>query len=148
MNLDVYPVVITEQHKKYEFTSEGPKGAIPKTVFFRRIGRQLFNLSFGDWNEVAESIDDRARTNNGDRDKVIATVASTVIIFFERYPEAAVVMQGSTRARTRLYQMGISINWPIISNRFIVKGLYKRNWEAFKPGKNYEAFLLELRQII
>jgi hypothetical protein len=55
-------------------------------------------------------VDDSIRSNNGDRDKVLATVAFTALDFTDEFPEALIVMEGSTSARTRLYQMGIGNN--------------------------------------
>jgi hypothetical protein len=46
----------------------------------------LFNLAFGDWNEEYHLLDDSARTNNGDRDKVLVTVAFTALDFSRQFP--------------------------------------------------------------
>jgi len=50
--------------------------------------------------------------------------------------------KGSTPSRTRLYQMGISEFWDEIQGIFEVKGYHGNNWEAFRKGKNYEAFFI------
>jgi hypothetical protein len=34
----------------------------------------MYNLGFGDYNEITGLIDDKVITNNGDREKVLATV--------------------------------------------------------------------------
>ena len=107
MNLEKYPVVSDNDHRAYEFLSEGPNGTIKKVVFYQEIDENIFNLAFGDWDEINQKIDDGARSNNNDRDKVIATVASTIIDFMKYHPDATVVAKGSTSARTRLYQIGI-----------------------------------------
>jgi hypothetical protein len=57
-------------------------------------------------------------SNNGDSPKVLATVASTVYAFLERYPDAYVFATGSTNSRTRLYRMGISANYLEIRKDF------------------------------
>jgi hypothetical protein len=41
----------------YKFESIGPKGIIKKIVQYtpvRGIGKDLYNLSFGDWNKINE----------------------------------------------------------------------------------------------
>jgi hypothetical protein len=43
------------------------------------MGDNFFNLSFGDWNEELQKLDDSTRSNNGDRDKVLTTVAYTAM---------------------------------------------------------------------
>lgn len=117
MNLVRYPVVVDREHLTYKFLSKGPNGIIRKIVFYRKIDDNMFNLEFGDWDVGKREIDDKARSNNNDRNKVIATVALTVTDFIKHYPQTVIVARGSTPARTRLYQMGIFANWPEISKR-------------------------------
>lgn len=141
MELDTY-AVLTDDHETYEFLSEGPKGAIRKIVLYQLIGGHFFNLAFGDWNEEKQTIDDDARSNNSDRDKVLATVANTAIDFIEYHPSAFVHAKGSTPAKTRLYQMGINQNWTYINLLFRIEGLIGGIFHPFERDKNYEAFLL------
>jgi hypothetical protein len=138
-----YPVKADDEHFIYEFFSEGPKGNIKKTVIYSQIEDTLFNLAFGDWNEVLNKLDDSIRSNNGDRDKVLATVASTAIDFTDRFPQAEIFTEGSTPARTRLYQMGIADNLEEISEDFEVQGYIEKEWAPFQKGVNYEAFLIK-----
>jgi hypothetical protein len=128
----------------YEFYSEGIKGRVRKMVEYTETGTDgVFNLAFGDFDEITNSINDLSVTNNGDSLKVLATVASTVYAFFDKHPNAYVVAIGSTSARTRLYRMGITNNLTEIEEDFIVYGLTDEfNWEKFEVGKDYEAFLI------
>ncbi|MHA4807397.1 DUF6934 family protein [Flavitalea flava] len=142
MNYENYPVIASNNYQKYLFFSEGPQGIIAKGVIYSQIVGDLFNLSFGDWNEGFQQMDDFTRTNNGDRNKVLATVAFTVIDFSRIYPDARLYIRGSTIGRTRLYQIGISVNFLIISELFNILGLFMDNWETFEKGRNYEAFLI------
>ncbi len=52
MYLETYPVVSNHERTTYEFLSAGPKGTIKKVVQFVQIREDLFNLAFGDWNEI------------------------------------------------------------------------------------------------
>jgi len=142
MNLPKYQVSADDEHFLYEFFSEGPKGSIKKTVIYSEIEDGLFNLAFGDWNEQLNKLDDSIRSNNGDRDKILATVASTAIDFTDRFPQAEIFTEGSTPARTRLYQMGISNNLAEISEDFEIQGYIYHEWQSFRKGINYEAFLI------
>lgn len=109
MNLEKYPLEAQATLTIFEFVSEGSKGPIPKLIQFQQINRSnMYNLAFGNKNDDTGEIDDLAVSNNGDTDKVLATVVSAVYAFFEKYPQASVYATGSTKARTRLYQMGIS----------------------------------------
>src|SRR5690554_1018587 len=53
-------------------------------------------------------IDDKTVSNNGDSEKVLATVVATVYAFSDKYPDSWIFATGSTKARTRLYRMGIT----------------------------------------
>ena len=143
MNLPKYQVSADDEHFLYEFFSEGPKGSIKKTVIYSEIEDGLFNLAFGDWNEQLNKLDDSIRSNNGDRDKILATVASTAIDFTDRFPQAEIFTEGSTPARTRLYQMGISNHLEEISEGFEIQGYIEQEWSPFRKGINYEAFLIK-----
>ena len=131
--------------KIYEFISVGPKGKVKKMVEYTETGTEnVYNLAFGDYNEHSKSIDDSSITNNGDSLKVLATVASTVYAFTEKYPNAWIFATGSTNVRTRLYRMGITNNIEEIKTDFDVYGLTLNSnvWEEFIIGEDYEAFLI------
>jgi len=106
------------------------------------MGYNLYNLCFGDWDEAIHLIDDKSRSNNNDRDKVIATVASTVMSFLKYYPKAIIFAKGSTPARTRLYQMGIWANWQEISILLNIEGYIGGVWHPIQKHINYNAFLV------
>lgn len=131
--------------KVFEFVSEGPKGQIRKMVQYTDTGTEnVFNLAFGDYDENTDNINDISITNNGDSTKVLATLASTVYAFTEKYPNAWVFATGSTVVRTRLYRMGITNNIEEIIADFDVYGLTTDTniWEEFIIGEDYEAFLI------
>lgn len=130
--------------KVFEFTSEGIKGSIKKMVQFSETGTEnVYNLAFGDYDEETKSINDLSVTNNGDSLKVLATIASTVYAFTEKYPNAWVVATGSTNVRTRLYRMGITNNLVEIKEDFDIYAFtIVGKWEEFIVGEYYEAFLI------
>jgi hypothetical protein len=145
MELDIYHINVNKKNGSYEFLSEEPKGTIKKVVFFQKIETNLYNLAFGDWNEIEQSVNDGARTNNNDFNKVLATVASAVMDFMQTHPKATLFAKGNTQSRTQLYQMGISRNLLQIRRSYYVGGYFKNHWEAFMPGRNYAAFVLKAR---
>lgn len=142
MNFPKYPVVASNDYRMYLFYSNGPKGIVAKGVIYSQIGMNLYNLAFGDWQQEREKLDDFSRSNNGDRDKVLATVAFTAIDFTDKYPGAQIFAEGSTSARTRLYQMAISNNLLEINSNFHILGSRNGNWEPFALNANYDAFLI------
>ncbi len=144
MNLDRYPHLTNATFLDFEFESDGPNGKIKKVVRYspqNANGHTYFNLAFGDWNESTGVIDDSVISNNLDRDRILATVASTVLEFTSHFPDVPVYAQGSNATKTRLYQMGISANWAEIEPILLVFGFYKGKWELFHKNVNYEAFL-------
>lgn len=145
MNLEKYGVHSDSQHEKYEFLSEGPKGIVSKVVMYQKIDHNIYNLAFGDWDKSKQIFSDTARSNNNDRQKILATVAATVLDFTKHHPSATVFVKGSTPARTRLYQMGIASCYLEISQEFDLYGFTKGAWKPFENNRNYEAFFLVLK---
>lgn len=148
MDLQRYISITDSIHETYEFLSAGPKGTIKKVVKYTEIETDIYNLAFGDWDEVDQKVNDSSRSNNADRDIVLATVASTVIDFMIHHPNAILLAKGETTAKTRLYQMGLRKNWLEIENLFEIHGLINGIWYPFESGKNYEAFALRAKQIL
>ena len=144
MNLNRYPFSTNETFLDFEFESYGPNGLIKKIVRYspqNANGITYFNLAFGDWNEKKGAIDDSVISNNNDKEKILATVAATVLEFTKHFPDVMVYAKGSNTARTRLYQIGISTNWAAIEPLLMVYGFYNDNWEPFRKSINYVAFL-------
>ena len=145
MNLHGYKYKTNEGFLDYEFFSEGPNGKIKKVVRFtprNAGGVTYFNLGFGDWNEAKKRIDDRAISNNRDRDKILATIAETVLEFSQHFPDVWIYAQGSTPSRTRLYQIGITTHWSKIEPLLYVFGYPDGQWQPFRKSINYEAFIV------
>jgi hypothetical protein len=147
MNLNIYKFSASDTFLDFEFESNGPKGKVRKIVRYspqNAGGITYFNLGFGDLNPKTGKIDDLAITNNQDREKILATIAATVLEFTQHFPDVMVYATGSTPARTRLYQIGISANWNEIELLLQVFG-YQQNtgWQPFRKNVNYRAFLVK-----
>ena len=145
MNLEKYPVKAKPGNKQFEFTSVGPKGQIIKVVSFQKIQQDYYNFAFGDMMKNGE-INYNIRSNNGDRDKVLATIASVVPEFLKHHVNAEIFAEGETAAKTRLYQIGLNKHFREITYRYTILGYCNEGWERFQPGKNYEAFIIATRQ--
>ena len=131
----------------YEFISEGPNGRIPKLVQFSPTNlKDVYNLAFGDKDYHTGEIDDAIISNNGDSEKVLATVVATVYAFTDKYPDAWIYATGSTKSRTRLYRMGISKYFANVKNDFEIYGELKDDWENFKNGIEYDGFLVKRKK--
>lgn len=151
MNYEKYEdVIANSDFLRFEFVSVGPKGNIKKCIQFSQTrNQQIFNLAFG--NLLADgSIDDLVIDNNLDRNKVLATVASTVYEFCSNYLTKWVFFSGSTIERTRLYRMAITINFDILLKDFEILGVLKDLDEEFvnvpfQKGIDYFGFLVKLK---
>ena len=89
----------------------------------------LYNLAFGDKHLNTGKLDDQIITDNGDLEKVLATVVSAIYAFADRYPECWIYATGSNAARTRLYRMGINKYFEIVIADFEIMGESRNEWE-------------------
>jgi hypothetical protein len=142
MKLPRYELKAEKSLMVFEFTSEGPKGQIPKLIKFSETTlKGFYNLAFGDKNSETDDIDDTVVSNNNDSEKILATVVSAVYSFTEKENEAWIYATGSTQSRTRLYRMGISKYLDEVKQDFSVFGLRNGEWEDFAKEIDYTAFI-------
>ena len=138
-----YQVETSADFQTFEFVSTGPQSNITKVVRYTAINvKGFYNLGFGDKDPLTDYVSDLSVTNNGDSQKVLATVAATLYVFTDNYPGATILATGSTEARTRLYRMGITNNLEEIKHDFVVLGLTGTEWEPFRKSTMYGAFLV------
>lgn len=143
MKLPRYELKAEKSLMVFEFVSEGPRGEIPKIIKYSETNlKDLYNLAFGDKNLDTGKLDDAIVSNNGDSEKVLATVVSTVYAFCDKHPDSWIFATGSTKARTRLYRMGITKYIDEIKNDFDIYGLRENEWEKFVKEIEYDAFLV------
>jgi hypothetical protein len=144
MNLEKYEIKSGEQLTVFEFVSTGPKGRINKIVQYTPTNyKDLYNLGFGDMNSETGELDDKVISNNGDSEKVLATVVATLYAFYDKHPNAMVYATGSTKSRTRLYRMGITKYLDDIQQDFEIYGELKDGWDDFKKDIEYSAFFVK-----
>ena len=144
MKLDKYALKADQDQTVYEFISEGRKGAIRKIIIFQPTTEpNLYNLAFGDRDPQTGGVNDMAVSDNGDTDKVLATVVAALYVFFENYPDAFVYATGSTAARTRLYRMGITRFYNEVKSDFVLYGHVGDDFPEFELGNEYNGFLVK-----
>ena len=128
----------------YEFTSYGNKGEVSKIIQYSETNlKGMFNLAFGDKISGTDELDDKVITDNGDSEKILATVVASVYAFTDKYQDVWVYATGSSKSRTRLYRIGITKYLPEIEMDFDIYGLHEGEWEYFEKGIVYEAFLVK-----
>lgn len=143
MRLPKYPLASSDKMMTFEFISEGHKGLIHKIVRYQLTNlKGVYNLAFGDKDHSTGDINDSVISNNGDSEKVLASVVATVYAFTDRYPDAWIYATGSTKSRTRLYQIGIAKFFSEVEEDFEVLGERNNDWEVFRKSVSYEGFLV------
>ncbi len=142
MRLPKYHLKAESKFTRFEFISEGDKGAIRKLIEFQATsGPEFYNLAFGDKDQLTGDINDLAVTSNGDTEKVLSTVVAALYVFFDNYPTAYVYATGSTKARTRLYRIGINKFYQDMQNDFYLYGQVGDDYPEFELGREYDGFL-------
>ena len=143
MKIPKYPLASSDSLMTFEFVSEGPKGLIHKLVRYQPTNlKDIYNLAFGDKDHTTGNIDDTVISNNGDSEKVLATVVATVYAFTDKYPNVWIYATGSTKSRTRLYRMGITKFLSEVNEDYEILGELNDEWEVFKKDVEYEGFLV------
>lgn len=70
MKIPKYHLKAESKFTRFEFISEGNKGAIRKLIEFQATSElEFYNLAFGDKDPLTGDINDLAVTNNGDTEK-------------------------------------------------------------------------------
>jgi len=147
MNLPNYPLASEDDLTTFEFISEGPRGLIRKLVQFTPTNlKGLYILAFGDKDKLTGEIDDLTISNNSDTEKVLATVVATIYAFTDKYPNSWIYTTGGTKARTRLYRMGISKYLSDAKQDFEIIGQSGKQWELFERNKDYDGFLVRRKK--
>jgi hypothetical protein len=155
MQLDKYYTETTVGSLTYTFESIG-RTIIKKVVQYSKMppsyiglssDSNVYNLAFGDWDDEINDFSDQITSNNGDMEKVLATVANTASIFWSEYPNTFIYFEGSQPEgkeylRTYLYQKKLNRYFRDISTVALVFGLTDYGWELFTVNKNYSAFLI------
>jgi hypothetical protein len=144
MNLDKYTLKTEEESTVFRFDSIGPNGRIPKIIQFELIDATgYYNLALGDFDPLTGRINDLSVSNNRDTDKILATVVAALFRFLDQYPDAVVYAEGSSNARTRLYQMGITRFYEQASAEFYLFGELNGRFVPFVNNERYKAFLVK-----
>lgn len=144
MKLETYHLKADETLSVFEFISVGPKGAIRKIIHFQpTYTHGLYNLAFGDKHPATGEVDDLVVSNNGDTDRVLATVVAALYTFLDKNPDVSVYATGSTPARTRLYRMGITKFYEEVQKDFTLFGRRGKDFYKFEIGTEYEGFLVQ-----
>jgi|SRR5882724_4332357 len=148
MKYDSYPsAYIADDLSVFEFVSRGRKGEIRKRIVFAPTSfTAVYNLAFGRITKD-NTLDDLSITDNQDRNKILATVGRAVDIYTRQYPARWIYFSGSTKERTRLYRMAISINLDelMLNYEIYAESPDEEKVIPFIKGMEINAFLIRRR---
>jgi hypothetical protein len=137
---------IADDLSTFEFLSDGRRGKFLKLIVFRRTEYEnLFNLVFGDMT-TGGRIDVNAVSDNGDRNKILATIVSAIDKYTLRYPERMIYFTGSTEARTRLYRMAVGLHLEELSLTYDIFAQMESQNQLVKFQKNMEISAFVIRR--
>lgn len=123
-------ISVSNDFSIFDFVSHGTKGSIHKRIMFTPTEEvNFYNLAFGDVDEQGE-LNDYAISDNGDRNKVLATVAAVIAQYLTRFPHREIYFEGSTPERTRLYRMAVSVHLEELLQQF---DIYVKTNEGVAP---------------
>ena len=158
---------------RFLFESKGNMSIIKivEYTYVRKLsGKKVYNLGFGDYNEEEGLIIDDCNSNNGDMRKVFRTVLSTVPLFFAKFNDAAIWVQGSDNAidykndcapnctkkcdeicknynrRIRAYRYYVDKNFQALSKEYLFLGHTingnNHKFVNYIPGSDYHGILV------
>lgn len=140
---EAYLTTSNDENTRFQFQSVGKRGVFEKVIYFTPLTVDTYNLSLVDYDSATGSYDDLSVTDNGDMPEIIVTVISTIHKFLNSNPDNKIYFEGSTPARTRLYQISISKIYDPVQSDLFISGLQGGRWYFFEPNVNFEGFLVE-----
>jgi|GEM_PF-530375 hypothetical protein len=131
----------------FRFKSKGPVGLITKEIRFAELPDSgMYSVHMGDIKQNGD-FDQSAISNNGDRNRVLATVIVAIEIYTKKYPARSILIGGFNEQRARLFRMAIGVNFERISRVFTVLEVLDGRFLPFKPDTKSTVFHLRRRKL-
>ena len=130
----------------FQFISQGIAGSTTRQVrFINQREPNIYNLELGDLDPQSQQ--SGSISDNGDMNKVIATLMLIIELYTERYPMRTVRLKGNTKEKARLYRIALDIHVNHLLPLFDI-GLEEEKHHFFQKFRGREpldniAFLLK-----
>lgn len=147
MNQPFYEFTILDEAYRFEFMSRGKEDILKVISISKTDLSHIFMLTLADV-RTDGSLDTKTVSNNGDMEKIIATVFQCVDTFLNRHPHAAVAFTGSEPLRMRLYQIVLNRELTSLVHRFNVYGINDFGIVPFISNHSYEGFIVSSKSVI
>ncbi|TLV00868.1 DUF6934 family protein [Dyadobacter luticola] len=146
MNEPFYEFTILDEAHRFDFVSVGKENIPKRIVYFTTRDPFVVTLTLGNPLENGD-LDVHSIDDNGDRNKILATVMQSIRIFLNFNPQTVVAFYGSSPSRTRLYKMVISRELNQLSDRYVIHGGNQDGVEIFSPKGEYDFFMISRKNI-
>jgi hypothetical protein len=143
---EYYTYLAKDDHREFLFYSEGKQGRILKAIIFHEIGKDRWNLGFGD--VIDGKIHDKIVSNNNDIMKVLGTVAKATKEFVVYHHEVTVFIKPVDERRQMLYNRIFRNHYDEIDTFFEIKGYENEDdqiGEFYQTAFNYHHFSIKLK---
>ena len=144
MKHDIYELLVVSGNLgMIDFVSAGPQRRIVKRIrIYSTPKPEIFHVLLADVGRGGKS-DDMAMNNNGDRDRILATVVYVIELYTLRYPERWIYFSGNTKLKNRLYRMFINKRLGMLASNFYIYGDVNKEIKPFSPGVDADGFLVK-----
>jgi hypothetical protein len=131
----------------FRFISEGVPAHITKEIRFAELPDSgMYSIHMGDIKQNGD-FDPFAISNNGDRNRVLATVFRAIEMYTEKYPARSILIGSLTKQRARLFRIAIGANMKILSRVFTILEVHEGRFSPFKPNTDSTIFHLRRKKL-
>lgn len=139
---------ITDDLSIFEFISIGQRGHVHKRIVFMPSNRpEVRSLALLDKDMATGEFIDTSISDNGDRNKILATVEHAIDAYTQKYPDRWIHFKGNTAQRTRLYRMAVGINFDELSLKYNVYAVTGGNVIPFSKNMDLDGFLITRKKM-
>lgn len=141
MNQKGFDFRYSSDYKVFLFIDSGKKGDFETAIAYSPLedNPDTFNLALVAKNSKTDQWDDQFYTENDNAVKVFRTVAATLELFYESYPQAKISFTGSDKVRTQIYTKILSARFKAISEFYIIEAARIDNETVIIPYNPEEA---------
>lgn len=144
MDRSLYQYIFDNSGRIFSFSSTGGREMDKVVLFIPTAYSDCYSITLGDL-QIDGSIDVNERGGSYNAEFVLSTVAKVIAFFLSDFPGAEVIIEGSTPARTRLYQIAISREMDDLGRYFDVYGVDGDTVEIFRKGRMYRSFAITVK---
>ena len=145
MNEPFYDFIVLDEAHRFEFMSIGTRCIQKAIIFYKTDYPDVVTLTLANVLENG-TLDVFTISDNGDRNRILATVMQSITLFLNTHPAKTIAFTGSSPSRTRLYKIVISRELNILTRQYRIQGIGPLGIEEFVSAHEYRHFLISLKK--